>query len=100
MRNQVEITVLTDGFTEVDGILEFLSQNGLASVARHFEEEEAGVTLGEKAVCRVVFVHDLMEWDDRLTNASQGFFCGTNNEGRLQNKMKQNTDEPGPICIT
>ena len=53
--------VLTDGFAEMDGVFELLSQNGLAGVPRHFEEEEARVALGKEAIRRVVLVHDLRE---------------------------------------
>ena len=43
----------------MDGVLELLPEDGLAGVAWHLEEEEAGVALGQEVVRRVVLVHDL-----------------------------------------
>ena len=52
-------SALTNGLAEVDGVFELLPEDGLGRVARHLEQEEAGVALGQEVVRRVVLVHDL-----------------------------------------
>ena len=61
-------SVLTNGLAEVDGVFELLPEDGLGRVARHLEQEEAGVALGQEVVRRVVLVHDLRRKTFMTTN--------------------------------
>lgn len=58
-RLDARVLVRVDALAEVYGVLELLPENALARVARHFQEEEARVALGEKVIGRIVFVHYL-----------------------------------------
>jgi hypothetical protein len=42
-------------------IFEFFSQDSLARISRHLEQEEAGVTFRQKIIRRIVLVHDLQK---------------------------------------
>ena len=49
------------GLAEVYGILELLSEDILARVSWHLEQEEAGVGLWKEVIWRVVLVKDLQD---------------------------------------
>ena len=64
----------------MDGVLELLAQHLLAGVARHLQQEEARVALGQEVVRRVVLIQDL-QWKNNnecaiLIYSITGLFSG------------------------
>ena len=53
------VVVSIYGLAEVYRVLELLSQDGLAGVSRHLQQEKAGIGLGQEVVWRVVLVQNL-----------------------------------------
>ena len=62
-RLHARVLVSVDALAEVDRVLKLLTEDTLAGVARHLEQEEAGVALREEVIGWIVLVHDLLKCD-------------------------------------